>query len=267
MKLRLILIISVMLFLMNGCDLFKTEDPSLKVPKKKQLSTMEDSMNYILGMAVSEKFSQFNEDDYQLELIRQGVEDGIEGKKKLVPPEEKLRIFQRYFAAVTEFKNDSILRQSVAWLKENEKKEGVYTTIRGLQYTFLHQGSETGLMPDGNDLVQIRYVQGTPQHGILWDQSMATNKRDTIEMAINREVSGFSEACQLMREGDKIRAWLPPNIGSAEGAPDPAGITARNEVILMEIELLKVRKRTFETMLQGEAIHYPGFFSDESQRY
>ena len=93
----------------------------------------------------------------------------------------------------------------------------------------------------------------------------ATNTRDTISMALNRELTGFSQMCQLMKVGDKVKAWLPPVIGSTEGR-DPAGIAVKNECMWMEIELLKIVERSVSEIPEAELTSYPGYFVNEEDR-
>lgn len=229
------------------------------------LKSMEDSVNYILGMTMSQQFSYFNEDDYRPKMIELAMSDFTVGKEFRVNEDQKKELLKEYFRWAASNKDDSLMRESIRFLKANGKKDDVIMAGRGLQYTYIKKGPAGGVMPDGNDIVLIRYVQGSEQRGQLWDQTMATNTRDTISIALNRELTGFSQACQLMKKGDKIKAWLPPKIGSAEGR-DPAGVAVKNELIWMEIELLDVDVRSSADISDGESGTYPGYFIDESKR-
>lgn len=269
MKLRsgigIVAAVSVVVMFIFSCKDPNDNPKGVQSSSDRSLQTIEDSVSYILGMGLSQQYSFFNEDDYRPEMVQKAMNDFLSGEEFKINDAEKKEVLTGYFRWARAMKDDSLLNQSERWLKENAEKEGVVVTNRGLQYKIIKQGSETGVMPDGNDIVQIKYTQGNPQEGILWDQSMATNKRDTIEMALNRELTGFSEMCQLMREGDVVEAWLPPRIGSAEGL-DPAGIAVKNQVIFIELEILKVKERRLEEIDPGELKRFPGFFIDESRR-
>lgn len=234
-------------------------------PVTRSMDSMEDSLNYILGMSLASQFSYYNENDFRPDMIQLAVQDFINGKDFRIEDEAKNEIVKEYFRWARTFKDDSMRNESIRFLKANGKKDGVITADRGLQYKYLKKGPEGGISPDGNDVVYLNYIQGSAQRGQLWDQSMATNKRDTISMALNRELTGFSQMCQLMKVGDKVKAWLPPTIGSAEGR-DPAGVAQKNEVIWIEMELLKVDERKTSQITGGELSGYPGYFINEEER-
>jgi len=257
----LFIIFSTAIVLFTSCD---------NTPKKTDLANLkfegiEDSLSYILGMSISQQYDYYNQDDYRPEFLGLAMKDFIDGNEFRINEDQRKDILTHYFRWAKEYKNDSLLRESTRFLKANGKKEGVEIRERGLQRKVLVEGDPNGSSPDGNDVVQIRYTQGSNLRGQLWDQTMATNKRDTIEMAINRELSGFSQALQHMKEGEKSMFWLPPKIGSAEGR-DPAGVAMKNEVIWMEIELLRVKPRSTSSLTEGELKQYPGYFLDESKR-
>lgn len=259
--------------LLAGTLVFGSCENSTSAPKSSSirigdgaLQSMEDSVNYVLGMSVSQQFSYYNEGDYRPEIFELAMNDFISGNEFRINEDQKKELLQEYFRWAAANKDDSLMRGSIRFLKANGKKDNVTIAARGLQYTYIKEGPAVGIMPDGNDIVSIRYVQGSEQRGQLWDQTMATNTRDTISIALNRELTGFSQACQLMKVGDKIKAWLPPKIGSAEGL-DPAGVAIKNELIWMEIELLKVNERSHAILSEGELGTYPGYFLNESHRF
>jgi FKBP-type peptidyl-prolyl cis-trans isomerase len=266
MKIKLLFILIAGTLVFGSCENSTSSSKSSIRTGDGALQSMEDSVNYVLGMSISQQFSYYNEGDYRPEIIELAMNDFISGNEFRVDEVQKNELLQEYFRWANANKNDSLMRGSIRFLKANGKKDNVTIAGRGLQYTYIKQGPVGGVVPDGNDVVLISYVQGSEQRGQLWDQTMATNTRDTISIALNRELTGFSQACQLMKEGDKIKAWLPPKIGSAEGM-DPASVAIKNELIWMEIELLKVEARSHAILSEGELAAYPGYFINESQRF
>ena len=266
MKLKFLLALIATSILICSCENTSSEKGGhSRTGSSDKMQNMEDSMNYILGMSMTQQFSYFNEDDYRPDMMALAMNDFLNGKEYRIGEEAKKEILTEYFRWARAFKDDSLLRETNRFLKKNAKLDNVIVSKRGLQYTYLNKGSEVGISPDGNDVVYVRYVQGSEQSGKQWDQAMATNTRDTISMALNRELTGFSQMCQLMKVGDKVKAWLPAVIGSAEGR-DPAGLAVKNECMWMEIELLKITERSIAQITEEELATYPGYFFNEEDR-
>ena len=266
MKLKFLLALIAASIFICSCENTSSDNGAhSRTGSSDKMLSMEDSMNYILGISMTQQFSYFNEDDYRPDMMDLAMNDFFNGKEFRIGEEAKKEILTEYFRWARAFKDDSLLSQTNRFLKKNAKLDNVIVSKRGLQYTYLNKGSEVGVSPDGNDIVYVRYVQGSEQQGKMWDQAMATNTRDTISMALNRELSGFSQMCQLMKVGDKVKAWLPPVIGSTEGR-DPAGLAVKNECMWMEIELLKITKRSIIQIPEGELSSYPGYFINEEDR-
>ncbi len=263
MKFIHILVVLALVTIMGSCDSSGKESKTSH-SSDLSLKTLEDSVNYLIGQDISMQFSYFNEEDYHPDMMELAYEDYIKGKGFRVNDAQKKDILTHYFRWARANKDDSLMRQSIRWLKANGKTEGINMTKRGAQYSYMKKGNGL-LTPDGNDLVEIRYVQGTPFKGIIWDQSIDPAKREIVKVALNQHSSGFSEICQLMKEGDKVKAWLPPKIGSAEDR-DLAGLAVKNEVVYMEIELLKIHPRKSSELTVEEFRKFPGYFIDESRR-
>ena len=60
------------------------------------------------------------------------------------------------------------------------------------------------------------------------------------EFPVNRVIAGWTEALQMMKEGDKWRLVLPPEIAYGEkGAA--GGLIPPNTVLVFEVELIEVK--------------------------
>jgi len=129
------------------------------------------------------------------------------------------------------------LVNSNAFLSENGKKEGVQTTESGLQYLILEEGPEDGFSPVSTDRVVVHYV-GKLINGEEFDSSYARGASATF-MA-NQVIPGWTEGVQLMKEGDKYRFFVPPELAYGAGgtANGPIG---PNEALIFDVELIKVQ--------------------------
>lgn len=119
------------------------------------------------------------------------------------------------------------------WFAENGAKPGITTTASGLQYEVISRGPEGGKQPTDASQVEVRY-RGTLVDGTEFDSS----KEGTATFGVTGVIKGWTEALKLMREGDKWRLFIPPELAygeSGQGDKIPA-----NSLLIFEVELVKV---------------------------
>ncbi len=121
-----------------------------------------------------------------------------------------------------------------AFLARNAMRQGVTTTDSGLQYEVLASGD--GQSPGPRDVVSAHY-HGTLVDGRVFDSSV--QRGEPLVIGVNRVISGWTEAMQMMRVGDKWKLFIPPELGYGDrGAP--GSIIGPNETLIFEVELLAV---------------------------
>lgn len=125
---------------------------------------------------------------------------------------------------------------SAAFLAENAKREGVVVTESGLQYQVLEKGPETGAAPLPTDVVDVHYV-GTLIDGMEFDSSRARGAAARFQA--NQVIEGWIEGLQLMREGDKMRLYVPSELAYGETGT-PGGPIGPNQALIFDVELLRV---------------------------
>ncbi|ASK31969.1 peptidylprolyl isomerase [Chryseobacterium sp. T16E-39] len=126
------------------------------------------------------------------------------------------------------------LNEGKAFMEENAKKEGVVTLPSGLQYEIITEGD--GAQPKAKDTVKCHY-HGTTIKGNVFDSSV---KRGTpASFPLNRVISGWTEALQLMPVGSKWRLFLPPNL--AYGEEQISKEIGPNSTLIFEVELLGIK--------------------------
>lgn len=126
------------------------------------------------------------------------------------------------------------LTDGKAFLEENSKKEGVVTLQSGLQYEIITEGD--GEKPKAKSTVKCHY-HGTTIDGKVFDSSV---KRGTpASFPLNRVISGWTEALQLMPVGSKWRLFLPPNL--AYGEEQISKEIGPNSTLIFEVELLGIK--------------------------
>lgn len=125
-------------------------------------------------------------------------------------------------------------KAGVDFLAANKEKEGVITLESGLQYKVLKSGD--GESPSLNDTVVTHY-RGTLIDGTEFDSSY--NRGEPATFPVTGVISGWTEALQLMKVGDKWQLFIPSEL--AYGAnPRAGGPIPPHAALIFEIELLGI---------------------------
>ncbi|MFN4882411.1 MAG: FKBP-type peptidyl-prolyl cis-trans isomerase [Bacteroidota bacterium] len=135
-------------------------------------------------------------------------------------------------AAMKAAKAEAILNEGLAFLESNKNKPGVIVLPSGLQYEIITEGS--GVKPTATQTVTCHY-HGTLTNGTVFDSSV--KRGAPASFPLNRVISGWTEALQLMPVGSKWRLFLPPQL--AYGSMQVGAIPA-NSTLIFEVELLSI---------------------------
>ena len=125
------------------------------------------------------------------------------------------------------------LKEGEDFLKENATKEGIHTTPSGLQYQVLKEGA--GPKPKVTDTVKCHY-HGTLINGTVFDSSV--QRGQPASFPLNRVISGWTEALQLMPVGSKWRLFLHPDL--AYGDRQAGAAITPNSTLIFDVELLDI---------------------------
>lgn len=118
------------------------------------------------------------------------------------------------------------------FLAANAKKPGVITTASGLQYKIIQNGY--GERPTAFNKVQVSY-RGALINGTVFD---STEPGLPATFTVNQLIPGWTEALELMRQGDEWQLVIPANL--AYGSRGAGGAIPPNQVLVFNLELLKV---------------------------
>ena len=122
-----------------------------------------------------------------------------------------------------------------AFLEKNRTQPGVVTTASGLQYRVVRAGPEDRPTAKEGDEVKVHY-EGKLLNGRVFDSSY--EQGTPAVFTVGQLVEGWNEALQLMRPGDELQLWVPPELGyGEEGA---GGEIPPNSVLVFRMELLDV---------------------------
>lgn len=121
------------------------------------------------------------------------------------------------------------------FLDENAKKDGVITTASGLQYKIIESGSGS-VHPSKDAQVKVHY-EGKLINGEVFDSSIARN--DPATFGVSQVIAGWTEALQLMVEGDKWEVYIPGEL--AYGERGAGGKIGPNSTLIFKVELLEIQ--------------------------
>jgi FKBP-type peptidyl-prolyl cis-trans isomerase FklB len=130
--------------------------------------------------------------------------------------------------------SDEIVDPGQAYLYINARKPGVQVTKSGLQFEMLEQGE--GKTPGLTSSVLTHY-HGTLVDGTVFDSSV--ERGQPAQFPVNRVIAGWTEALQMMKEGDKWRLVIPPDL--AYGERGSGRRVPPNSVLVFELELIEVK--------------------------
>ncbi|OXX21453.1 FKBP-type peptidyl-prolyl cis-trans isomerase, partial [Vibrio sp. V05_P4A8T149] len=129
---------------------------------------------------------------------------------------------------------DENFAKGQAFLAENAQQDGVITTESGLQYLVLQQGTGT-VHPKANSRVKVHY-HGTLLDGSVFDSSVERN--DPIVFGLKQVIQGWQEGLQLMVEGQKMRLFIPSNLGYGKSGSGPIPPAS---VLIFDVELIEIQ--------------------------
>jgi FKBP-type peptidyl-prolyl cis-trans isomerase FklB len=125
------------------------------------------------------------------------------------------------------------------FLEENAQKEGVITLPSGLQYKVIRTGSGTD-HPTKDSPCDCHYEGRTAQQypdGDKFDSSY--DRGSPTSFAPNQVIKGWTEAMQLMVEGDKWEMYIPSELGYGDsGSPPKIG---GGDVLVFTMEIIKIK--------------------------
>jgi peptidylprolyl isomerase len=103
----------------------------------------------------------------------------------------------------------------------------------GLAWVVLKKGTGDK-SPGPTDKVTVHYT-GWTKDGKMFDSSEVRGRSTTF--AVNRVIKGWTEALQLMKEGERRRVWIPANLAYGEKPARPGTPAGQ---LTFDVELLKI---------------------------
>ncbi|NOU01310.1 MAG: FKBP-type peptidyl-prolyl cis-trans isomerase [Gallionella sp.] len=204
-----------------------------------ELKTDKERLSYGIGASVAKNLKK-QTTDVDLDVLIQGLKNGLSGQKLLLSEKELQKVMNKFQGEV---RQNALLSKRLAleenkkkgevFLSENKLKPGVEILPSGVQYKVLKAGS--GKTPIDSDVVQVNY-RGTLLDGTEFD---STESGHPAELKVSSLIAGWKDALKLMPLGSKWQIVIPSQLAYGErGVGSDIG---PNETLVFEVELLAIK--------------------------
>jgi FKBP-type peptidyl-prolyl cis-trans isomerase FklB len=201
---------------------------------KPLLKSLNDSASYAIGLSVANFYKQQGVPDMNPTLIAKACNDVYTKKPTLIDDQTANMIMNKVMMQIQQEKSKPAIEAGKAFLETNKKRPGVKTTVTGLQYEVITEG--TGIKPTSLDTFVCNY-KGTLLDGKEFDNSYTRGQ--PLVLPVTSVIRGWTEGLQLMPVGSKYKFYIPADLGygNFDNPPIPGGST-----LIFEVELLDVKK-------------------------
>lgn len=214
-------------------DKLRAEIAELKKPKPVSIEVESNKASYCLGVLMAQNVKRQSGDSLNAEIITAGFSDAFSNGDLKISEQDASQFFQQYMQGLMERKAQRAKAEGIAFLADNKSKDGVTVTNSGLQYKVLKAG--TGKTPSATDKVTVHYT-GKLTDGTVFDSSVQRGSPATFD--VGGVIRGWTEALQLMKEGDVWELYIPSEL--AYGERGAGGQIPPHATLIFEVELIKV---------------------------
>lgn len=219
------------ILMLTGCQ---TEEKKEQQEKKEQLSSTElkqlsETMgHYLVENLYSQKMK------LNLDSLIQGIRDAEAGQ---TPPLDKQKFLQeltRYREIVLKEAAKENLDSADEFLKKNKTEEGIVILEDGkLQYLILKEGSGPEVKKDGTPIL---HYEGKLLDGKVFESTETRGK--AVPMPLSATFPGFKEGVAGMKQGEKRRIFIHPDLGFGSAGPLPP-----NSLLIFEVTVEESEKK------------------------
>jgi FKBP-type peptidyl-prolyl cis-trans isomerase FkpA/FKBP-type peptidyl-prolyl cis-trans isomerase FklB len=200
-----------------------------------ELKTDDDKTFYALGIALSRNLAVFNLKPEELDLVKQGLTDGVLDRQKKVDFDAfsgKIQTLAKNRSAVTA---EAEKKAAAEFLEKAAAEKGAKKTASGLIITEIKPG--TGDAPKATDRVKVHY-HGTLRDGTVFDSSVKRGEPATFPL--NGVIPCWTEGLQLMKVGGKSKLVCPSAIAYGDRGSPP--VIKPGAPLVFEVELIEIVK-------------------------
>lgn len=193
-----------------------------------------EKVSYALGLSIGNNLMGSGIKDLNTDEFIKAVKDVLAGNKPEMSYEEAKQVLDTFFQDLANKINEQNIKAGKDFLEKNKAQEGVVELASGLQYQILTSGS--GKSPSVTNRVKCHYT-GMLLDGTVFDSSV--QRGEPAEFGVNQVIAGWTEALQLMKEGDKWRLFIPSDM--AYGARGAGNSIPPHATLIFDVELIEVK--------------------------
>jgi K(+)-stimulated pyrophosphate-energized sodium pump len=192
------------------------------------LTSTNDSLSFALGLAIGENMQRMEIDSLINYNIFEKAANGAAGMEM----EEAQMFLDNYFQRREKAKLASVKTKETSVLDSiKNNTPGVQVSESGLMYVVTQEG--TGAYATAQDSVQVEYV-GKLMNGQTFDASDAGKP---VTFNLGGLIPGFTEGLQKVKEGGKIRLFIPSSLAyrDMDQGPIPPYSTLMFDITLVKV--------------------------------
>jgi len=238
-----IILISVALLSFMSCDLVADKQKQQDAKNKAAVETPKGQHSYAIGADMGRAIKQIDA-ELDISMIMQGIKDQMDSTKPPLMNDSQVMVAMQDL--MTEMRKNRIAKDSLKavenlakqneFLEQNKSAAGVITTEGGLQYIVLSEG--TGAVAQDGDSVSVHY-SGSLLDGTEFDSSVKRNQPLAVTVTEGRLIKGWIDMLRLMKKGQKVKVWIPADLGYGERGSPP--VIPGNSMLVYEMELLDIK--------------------------
>jgi FKBP-type peptidyl-prolyl cis-trans isomerase len=226
---KIILILAITSAFLSSCKYFGKSEKEYTI---EEIKTTKDSVSYALGIAIAENFKKMEIDTtIDKEVFIAAISEYLNGKEKLSVEDAQV-FLDNYFQNREKAKLAGVKSKETAVLDSiKNNTPGIQVAQSGLMYLITQEGS--GIYATEQDSVQVDYV-GKLINGTEFDSS---EPGKPVTFNLGGVIPGFTEGLQKVKEGGKIRLFIPSALAyrDMDQGPIPPYST-----LVFDITLVKV---------------------------
>ncbi len=204
------------------------------------LNNPTDRYSYALGMDLGKAIANVNV-PLNMDVLMGAIKDQVDSTRPVQMADSTAESALQDLLLQMQKKKESdekaqaqkLLDEQTKFLAENAKDTTVKKTPKGVQYKVIKAGA--GISPKMSDKVQVHYI-GALLDGTEFDNSV--KRGEPLEFPVSAVIEGWQDLLQVMKEGDKVKAWIPSALAYGEAGVPP--MIPANAMLVFEVELLKV---------------------------
>ncbi len=198
------------------------------------METHMEKVSYIIGRQIGSDFVAQGM-EINPAIFTTAVESAMKGEESKLSQEETQKVmseFQEHMARQLAEAANKLAEDGRAYLETNKAAEGVNVTATGLQYKVIESGE--GATPTAESTVEVHY-EGKLIDGTVFDSSY--QRGQTIQFPVGGVIAGWTEALQLMKEGDTWELTIPSELAYGERGAGQA--IPPHATLIFKVQLIK----------------------------